>query len=140
VLVGSRGRQGPGESLHHRQTTITEAAYAGEVADGLKLISDPRRETVLGAHAVGEDALEVIQAIATAMAVGIDIATLARLPFAYPTYTPIIATAATPLLGDAVPPHRDPQRPGPTPLPWTPSHTSWRHHLFGSCGLLPATC
>jgi pyruvate/2-oxoglutarate dehydrogenase complex dihydrolipoamide dehydrogenase (E3) component len=69
----------------------------------LKLISDPRRETVLGAHAVGEDALEVIQAIATAMAAGIDIVTLARVPFAYPTYTSIIATAATQLLGDSVP-------------------------------------
>jgi pyruvate/2-oxoglutarate dehydrogenase complex dihydrolipoamide dehydrogenase (E3) component len=69
----------------------------------LKLISDPRRETVLGAHAVGEDALEVIQAIAAAMAAGIDIVTLARVPFAYPTYTSIIATAATQLLGDSVP-------------------------------------
>jgi glutathione reductase (NADPH) len=69
----------------------------------LKLISDPRHETVLGAHAVGEDALEVIQAIATAMAAGIDIVTLARIPFAYPTYTSIIATAAMQLLGDAVP-------------------------------------
>jgi pyruvate/2-oxoglutarate dehydrogenase complex dihydrolipoamide dehydrogenase (E3) component len=58
---------------------------------------------VLGAHAVGEDALEVIQAIATAMAAGIDIVTLARVPFAYPTYTSIIATAATQLLGDSVP-------------------------------------
>ena len=69
----------------------------------LKLISDPRHETVLGAHAVGEDALEVIQAIATAIAAGIDIVTLARIPFAYPTYTSIIATAAMQLLGDAVP-------------------------------------
>jgi pyruvate/2-oxoglutarate dehydrogenase complex dihydrolipoamide dehydrogenase (E3) component len=69
----------------------------------LKLISDPRRETVLGAHAVGEDALEVIQAIATAMAAGIDIVTLSRVPFAYPTYTSIIATAAMQLLGDSVP-------------------------------------
>jgi pyruvate/2-oxoglutarate dehydrogenase complex dihydrolipoamide dehydrogenase (E3) component len=69
----------------------------------LKLISDPRRETVLGAHAVGEDALEVIQAIATAMAAGIDIVTLSRVPFAYPTYTSIIAAAAMELLGDARP-------------------------------------
>jgi pyruvate/2-oxoglutarate dehydrogenase complex dihydrolipoamide dehydrogenase (E3) component len=53
---------------------------------------------VLGAHAVGEDALELIQAIATAMAAGIDIVTLSRVPFAYPTYTAIIATAATRLL------------------------------------------
>jgi pyruvate/2-oxoglutarate dehydrogenase complex dihydrolipoamide dehydrogenase (E3) component len=69
----------------------------------LKLICDPRRETVLGAHAVGENALEVIQAIATAMAAGIDIVTLSRVPFAYPTYTSIIATAAMQLLGDSTP-------------------------------------
>jgi hypothetical protein len=37
------------------------------------------------------------------MAAGIDIVTLARVPFAYPTYTSIIATAATQLLGDSVP-------------------------------------
>ena len=37
------------------------------------------------------------------MAAGIDIVTLARIPFAYPTYTSIIATAAMQLLGDAVP-------------------------------------
>jgi pyruvate/2-oxoglutarate dehydrogenase complex dihydrolipoamide dehydrogenase (E3) component len=88
--------------------TVPYAAVERAIIDSrtiglFKLISDPRRETVLGAHAVGEDALEVIQAVATAMAAGIDIATLARVPFAYPTYTSIIATAAMQLLGDAVP-------------------------------------
>jgi pyruvate/2-oxoglutarate dehydrogenase complex dihydrolipoamide dehydrogenase (E3) component len=83
--------------------TIERAIIDSRTTGLLKLISDPHRETVLGAHAVGEDALEVIQAIATAMAAGIDIATLARVPFAYPTYTSIIATAAAQLLGDAIP-------------------------------------
>jgi pyruvate/2-oxoglutarate dehydrogenase complex dihydrolipoamide dehydrogenase (E3) component len=83
--------------------TLERAIVDSRTTGLFKLISDPRRETVLGAHAVGEDALEVIQAIATAMAAGIDIVTLARVPFAYPTYTSIIATAAMQLLGDAVP-------------------------------------
>jgi glutathione reductase (NADPH) len=88
--------------------TVAYAANERAIIDSrttglLKLISGPHLETVLGAHAVGEDALEVIQAIATAMAAGIDIATLSRVPFAYPTYTSIIATAAAQLLGDSPP-------------------------------------
>jgi hypothetical protein len=46
VLVGSRGRQGPSERLRHRQTTISEEAYAGEVADGLKAIYRPHRSEI----------------------------------------------------------------------------------------------
>lgn len=64
----------------------------------LKLIADHRRDLILGAHAVGENAIEVIQAITTAMAAGIDIATLARVKFAYPTYSAIIGVAARALL------------------------------------------
>ena len=37
------------------------------------------------------------------MAASIDIVTLSRVPFAYPTYTSIIATAAMQLFGNAVP-------------------------------------
>ncbi len=43
----------------------------------LMLIADRRRELVLGAHAVGENAVEVIQSVTTAMAAGIDVSTLA---------------------------------------------------------------
>lgn len=64
----------------------------------LKLIADNRRELILGAHAVGENAVEVIQSVTTAMAAGIDVATLARVKFAYPTYSAIIGLAARDLL------------------------------------------
>lgn len=60
----------------------------------LKLVVDRHRELILGAHAVGENAVEVIQAVAAAMAAGTDVATLARVKFAYPTYTAIIGEAA----------------------------------------------
>ncbi|MBP2215336.1 NAD(P)/FAD-dependent oxidoreductase [Arthrobacter sp. CAN_C5] len=60
----------------------------------LKLVVDRHRELILGAHAVGENAVEVIQAVAAAMAAGTDVATLARVKFAYPTYTAIIGDAA----------------------------------------------
>jgi pyruvate/2-oxoglutarate dehydrogenase complex dihydrolipoamide dehydrogenase (E3) component len=36
----------------------------------LKLIADRRRELILGAHAVGENAIEVVQSVTTAMAAG----------------------------------------------------------------------
>lgn len=64
----------------------------------LKLIADRRRELVLGAHAVGENAVEVIQSVTTAMAAGIDVATLAGVRFAYPTYSAVIGNAARALL------------------------------------------
>ncbi len=60
----------------------------------LKLVTDRRRELILGAHAVGENAVEVITAVAAAMAAGTDLATLARVKFAYPTYSAVIGHAA----------------------------------------------
>ena len=64
----------------------------------LMLIADRRRQLVLGAHAVGENAVEVIQSVTTAMAAGIDVATLAGVRFAYPTYSAVIGNAARALL------------------------------------------
>ncbi len=64
----------------------------------LKLIADRRRELILGAHAVGESAVEVIQSVTTAMAAGIDVSTLANVRFAYPTYSVVIGMAARALL------------------------------------------
>ncbi|WP_129337445.1 dihydrolipoyl dehydrogenase family protein [Cellulomonas endophytica] len=64
----------------------------------LKLVADRRREYLLGAHAVGENAVEVIQSVTTAMAAGVDVSTLARVEFAYPTYSAAIGVAARRLL------------------------------------------
>jgi glutathione reductase (NADPH) len=64
----------------------------------LKLIADRRGEFLLGAHATGENAVEVIQAVTTAMAAGVDLATLAQVRFAYPTYSAIIGIAARELI------------------------------------------
>lgn len=66
----------------------------------LKLIADRRRELILGAHAAGENAVEVIQSVTTAMAAGISVSTLANVRFAYPTYSAIIGRAARALLSD----------------------------------------
>ena len=67
----------------------------------LKLIADRRRELILGAHAVGENAIEVVQSVTTAMAAGIDLSTLAGVKFAYPTYSAVIGLAARALLSAA---------------------------------------
>ncbi|KGJ72041.1 pyridine nucleotide-disulfide oxidoreductase [Cryobacterium roopkundense] len=64
----------------------------------LKLIADRRGEFLLGAHATGENAVEVVQSLTTAMAAGVDVATLAQVRFAYPTYSAIIGLAARELL------------------------------------------
>ena len=69
----------------------------------LKLIADRRRELILGAHAVGENAVEVIQSVTTAMAAGIDVSTLASVRFAYPTYSAVIGRAARALAESPVP-------------------------------------
>ena len=69
----------------------------------LKLIADRRRSILLGAHAAGEAAVEVIQAVATAMAAGVDVATLARVEFAYPTYTAVVGACAARLMAEPVP-------------------------------------
>lgn len=44
--------------------------------------------------------MEVIQAATTAMAAGIDVATLAGVRFAYPTYSAVIGMAARGLLAE----------------------------------------
>jgi hypothetical protein len=46
VLVGSRGHQGPGECLRLGQTAISEAADAGEVADGRKAMYRAHRSEI----------------------------------------------------------------------------------------------
>jgi len=69
----------------------------------LMLITDRRRELILGAHAVGENAIEVVQSVTTAIAAGVDVATLAHVRFAYPTYSAIIGLAARALLAEAAP-------------------------------------
>lgn len=64
----------------------------------LKLVADRRRSMLLGAHCVGESAVEIVQAVTTAMAAQTDIATLARVEFAYPTFTAVVGEAARRIL------------------------------------------
>ena len=79
-------------------TAVDRAVIDDRERGFLTLITDRRRELILGAHAVGENAIEVVQSVTTAMAAGIDVATLANVKFAYPTYSAVIGMAARALL------------------------------------------
>ncbi|MGV8908332.1 MAG: dihydrolipoyl dehydrogenase family protein [Propionicimonas sp.] len=81
-------------------TALDRAVIDDRERGFLTLIADRRRELILGAHAVGENAVEVIQSVTTAMAAGIDVSTLAGVKFAYPTYSAVIGLAARGLLSE----------------------------------------
>lgn len=85
-------------------TDLDRAVIDGRELGFLKLIADRRRELILGAHAVGENAVEVIQSVTTAMAAGVDVSTLASVRFAYPTYSAVIGMAARALLAQPAEP------------------------------------
>ena len=59
-----------------------------------KLIVSPENHRILGAHVVGEQALEIVHMAAAGMAAGMWVEQLADLQIAYPTYTAIIGLAA----------------------------------------------
>jgi pyruvate/2-oxoglutarate dehydrogenase complex dihydrolipoamide dehydrogenase (E3) component len=84
-------------------TQLDRAVIDDRARGFLKLIADRRRELILGAHAVGENAIEVVQSVTTAMAAGIDVSTLAGVKFAYPTYSAVIGLAARALLAERAP-------------------------------------
>ena len=94
----ARGRDRECLVAHVRYDSMERPLIDDRPRGFLKLITDRRRELLLGAHAVGENAVEVIQAVTTAMAAGVDVATLARVEFAYPTYSAVIGVAARQLL------------------------------------------
>jgi pyruvate/2-oxoglutarate dehydrogenase complex dihydrolipoamide dehydrogenase (E3) component len=65
-----------------------------------KLIAARDSGRVLGAHVVGEQALEIVQIIAAGMAAKIKCDQLADLELAYPTFTAIVGLAARKILGE----------------------------------------
>lgn len=77
---------------------LDRAIIDNQTAGFLKLIVDRQSELVIGAHAAGENAVEVIQAVATAMAADAKVSTLAGVELAYPTYTALIGAAASQLV------------------------------------------
>jgi dihydrolipoamide dehydrogenase len=59
-----------------------------------KLIVSQETHRILGAHVVGEQALEIVHLVAAAMAADMWVEQLAELEIAYPTYTAVVGLAA----------------------------------------------
>ena len=59
-----------------------------------KLIVSKETHRILGAHVVGEQALEIVHLVAAAMAAETRVEQLAELEIAYPTYTAVVGLAA----------------------------------------------
>ncbi len=85
-----------------RYADLERAIIDRRSAGFFKLIARCDTGQIIGAHGTGESAVEVMQAVATAMAAGVSAGTLAAVRFAYPTYTAIIGEAARRLEGQRV--------------------------------------
>ncbi|MFO7633215.1 MAG: NAD(P)/FAD-dependent oxidoreductase, partial [Caldilinea sp.] len=81
---------------------VAEVAYADldravidDRTEGMcKLIANRTDGTLLGAHVVGEQALEIVHIVAAGMVSDMTVAQLAALEIAYPTYTAVLGLAA----------------------------------------------
>jgi pyruvate/2-oxoglutarate dehydrogenase complex dihydrolipoamide dehydrogenase (E3) component len=96
-LTEAAARARPGEPV-----AVATVAYQGldrSLLDGrpegfCKLIAEHGSHRVVGAHVVGEQAVEVVQVAATAMAAGMRVEHLAEVDLAYPTFTAVVGLAA----------------------------------------------
>jgi pyruvate/2-oxoglutarate dehydrogenase complex dihydrolipoamide dehydrogenase (E3) component len=75
-------------------TSLDRAVIDGQTTGFCKLIVDNQTKHILGAHVVGEQAVEVVQMAAAGMAANMHIEQLANLEIAYPTFTAVIGIAA----------------------------------------------
>jgi pyruvate/2-oxoglutarate dehydrogenase complex dihydrolipoamide dehydrogenase (E3) component len=66
----------------------------GRTTGFCKLIADRATGKILGCHVVGDRAVEIVQVVAIAMAAGLQVNNLAKIPLSFPTYTAIVARAA----------------------------------------------
>ncbi|MBA3778767.1 MAG: NAD(P)/FAD-dependent oxidoreductase [Chloroflexi bacterium] len=73
---------------------LDRAVIDGRIEGGCKLIASADSRLILGAHVVGEQAVEIVQLVAAGMAAGMTVEALAELELAYPTFTAIVGLAA----------------------------------------------
>jgi pyruvate/2-oxoglutarate dehydrogenase complex dihydrolipoamide dehydrogenase (E3) component len=74
-------------------------ATARTIIDGrtngfCKLIADRATHKILGCHVVGERAVDIVQVASVAMAAGMRVDELARIPLSFPTYAGMLGRAA----------------------------------------------
>lgn len=73
---------------------LDRAVIDGRTEGACKLIASRTTRLLLGAHVVGEQAVEVVQLVAAGMAAGMTVDALAELELPYPTFTAIVGLAA----------------------------------------------
>lgn len=73
---------------------MDRAVIDGHDVGFCKMIVDRQTRLVVGAHVVGEQAVEVVHIVAAAMAGKLPVEQLASLEFAYPTFAAVIGLAA----------------------------------------------
>jgi pyruvate/2-oxoglutarate dehydrogenase complex dihydrolipoamide dehydrogenase (E3) component len=77
-----------------KYTELDRAVIDGRTRGSCKLIVSRSTRRIIGAHVVGEQALEVVQIVAATMKMGGRVEDLARLKIAYPTFAAIVGVAA----------------------------------------------
>jgi pyruvate/2-oxoglutarate dehydrogenase complex dihydrolipoamide dehydrogenase (E3) component len=101
--VGLTERGAHSEGYDCAVATVPYAELDRSVIDGYteglcKLVVDRHSRRILGAHIVGEQAVEVVQIVATAMRAEMPVERLADVEYAYPTFTAIVGIAARRIL------------------------------------------
>ena len=74
--------------------SATRAIIDGQTTGFCKLIVDRGTRRLLGCHVVGERAVDIVQMAAIAIAAGMAVDDLARVPLCFPTYAGILGRAA----------------------------------------------
>jgi dihydrolipoamide dehydrogenase len=77
-----------------RFDSTTRTIIDGRTTGFCKLIVDRASRTIVGCHVVGERAVDIVQTAAIAIAAGMPVDDLARVPLSFPTYTGILGRAA----------------------------------------------
>jgi pyruvate/2-oxoglutarate dehydrogenase complex dihydrolipoamide dehydrogenase (E3) component len=95
----------------------------GRSEGSCKLVVSRASRRVLGAHIVGEQAVEVVQLVAAAMAAGMRVEQLADLELAYPTFTAVVGLAARRIARDLELVPRSPEWRATVP----PGAAEWEH-------------
>ena len=74
--------------------SVTRPIIDGRTDGFCKLVVDRASGQILGCHLVGERAVDIVQLAAVAMAAGMSVDELARLPLSFPTYAGVLGRAA----------------------------------------------
>ena len=84
----------PARPAMSSQRPYVSTAQRGRTFGFCKLIADRATHKILGCHVVGERAVEITQVAAIAIAAGMSVDELARVPLSFPTYAGILGRVA----------------------------------------------